>query len=45
MKKVRLRAKFLNLNTTDSLDQIILCYGGDVLCIVERLAGSLATIY
>lgn len=39
MKEVRLRARFLNL-AVDILDQIVLGYGGDVLCIVRCLAAS-----
>lgn len=44
MKKVRLRVRFLNPGTGDILDQIVLCYGGDVLCIVRCLATSLVSI-
>ena len=44
MKEVRLRARFLNPGTVDILDQIVLGYGGDVLCIVRCLAASLVSI-
>ena len=44
MKEVRLRARFLSPGTVDILDQIVLCYGGDVLCIVRCLAASLVSI-
>ena len=44
MKEVRLGARFLNPGTVDVLDQKVLCYGGDVLCIVRCLAASLVSI-
>lgn len=40
-----LKPEFLDLTTTDILDQIILCYGSLSLCFIRYIAASLASTY